>query len=386
MEQLTNTKRYKFARFVEGSRQYIVYYVWNTKQEKLQRVRDYSPEKYTGFSREIYVKDRIKQINKLLEKGAVYNPSYNPRRSKSPRLMDELQKFVLTKQSGRKRTYEVYKSNVKVLGEYLGAKNLQRISCKDVTKKIIWEYLDWLVEERQIGARTYNNYLRNTKTMFNYLINREIIKENPCRGISKKKVERGRNIAFTPKEQKVLEAWLKHNNVRLYYITRFIYYCFLRPNEVLGLRIKDIDLVSARIMVKSSVSKSGIQGACIIPSPLMELLKGMDLDKYPSHWYLFGSDTEIRKKFTAKQWFIPSPKREYRNRASEQHRTAIEQSGLAKNNDITMYSWKHTGVVKAYRNGTDLKALQMQCRHSNLDMTNTYLKSLGLESFTLPDW
>ena len=46
--------------------------------------------------------------------------------------------------------------------------------------------------------------------------------------------------------------------------------------------------------------------------------------------------------------------------------------------DLTWYSWKHSGVVKAYKSGIDIKALQRQGRWHSVDMVDRYLKSLGL--------
>ena len=43
----------------------------------------------------------------------------------------------------------------------------------------------------------------------------------------------------------------------------------------------------------------------------------------------------------------------------------------------SLYSWKHTGVVKAYKKGIDIKAIQRQCRHSSIEMTDKYMRSLG---------
>jgi integrase len=43
-------------------------------------------------------------------------------------------------------------------------------------------------------------------------------------------------------------------------------------------------------------------------------------------------------------------------------------------------------VVKAYNAGVDIKSIQRQCRHTSIDMTDNYLKSLGLyynEAFLL---
>ena len=46
--------------------------------------------------------------------------------------------------------------------------------------------------------------------------------------------------------------------------------------------------------------------------------------------------------------------------------------------EYTLYSWKHSGVVSAYNAGVDIKTIQRQCRHSSLEQTDVYLKSLGL--------
>lgn len=46
--------------------------------------------------------------------------------------------------------------------------------------------------------------------------------------------------------------------------------------------------------------------------------------------------------------------------------------------ELTLYSWKHTGNVRAYEAGVDILTIQEQNRHHNLAMTEVYLRSLGL--------
>jgi site-specific recombinase XerD len=45
---------------------------------------------------------------------------------------------------------------------------------------------------------------------------------------------------------------------------------------------------------------------------------------------------------------------------------------------VTLYSWKHTGVVSAFQAGLNIKLIQELLRHHSLEMTDIYLKSLGL--------
>jgi len=66
------------------------------------------------------------------------------------------------------------------------------------------------------------------------------------------------------------------------------------------------------------------------------------------------------------------------------HKTFLNRLGF--DDQHTLYSWKHTGVVQAYLAGVDIKSIQRQCRHSSIEMTDNYLKSLGLynnEAFLL---
>lgn len=64
---------------------------------------------------------------------------------------------------------------------------------------------------------------------------------------------------------------------------------------------------------------------------------------------------------------------------SRKHSEFLKKVGIA---DKTLYSWKHSGVVRAYKAGVDLKAIQMQCRHHSIEQTDTYLKSLGFQENT----
>ena len=88
-----------------------------------------------------------------------------------------------------------------------------------------------------------------------------------------------------------------------------------------------------------------------------------DVRKYPGHFYLFSSQKKPSIKGISKTWM------------NVHYSKLVEPLNLGK--EFTLYSWKHTGVVNAYKNGVDIKALQLQCRHHSVSQTDTYLKSLG---------
>ena len=54
------------------------------------------------------------------------------------------------------------------------------------------------------------------------------------------------------------------------------------------------------------------------------------------------------------------------------HKTFLKRLGF--DDQHTLYSWKHTGVVQAYLAGVDIKSIQRQCRHSSIEMTRRYAR------------
>jgi len=61
---------------------------------------------------------------------------------------------------------------------------------------------------------------------------------------------------------------------------------------------------------------------------------------------------------------------------TRKHKIFLERFGFDDRH--TLFSWKHTGVVMAYKAGVYFKNIQLQCRHHSIEMTENYLKSLGL--------
>jgi integrase len=57
----------------------------------------------------------------------------------------------------------------------------------------------------------------------------------------------------------------------------------------------------------------------------------------------------------------------------------LAEGGL-RGKGYTLYSWKHTGAVNAHLSGVGIKQLQLMLRHSTVQMTDIYLKSLGLRT------
>jgi integrase len=61
---------------------------------------------------------------------------------------------------------------------------------------------------------------------------------------------------------------------------------------------------------------------------------------------------------------------------TKRHKAVTQKFGY--NHRYTLYSWKHTGAADAVRAGVKIKELQLQLRHKDLQTTDIYLRSIGI--------
>lgn len=188
---------------------------------------------------------------------------------------------------------------------------------------------------------------------------------NPFSRTRKAKVAIGKNIAFTD-SQKAEITELLTPEMRLF--TRMIYFTYIRPIEILRLRCQDIRLDLGVIIIQGRYSKNRKQASITIPDEFFDELSAMKYDKFPGEWFIFGKGLK------------PGAGALGRNSVTRYHSQVLRALGY--NADYTLYSWKHTGVVAAYRSGIEIYAIMRQLRHGSLDMTQVYLKSLGLQENT----
>ena len=264
------------------------------------------------------------------------------------------------------RTMQTYRYVTKLLKEWLAANRLHGIFINQFEMQYARTYMDYLAIKKGYSGRTYNDHLTVLSTFFNCMIDREWIEKNPFRKVKKMPVEVGRNIAFTDTEKELLKNYLIDHDRKLYYFTQFIYYGFIRRSELTRLKVDNIDWNNMSIVIPSNASKNKKQESVVIPDSFIDILKEMNLQSLPGSWFIFG------RRLT------PGPEQYINyNHISTRHNTIAKNLGI--DTEKGLYSWKHSGACAAYQvlNG-DMYSLMRQLRHSELNTTQIYLKSLGL--------
>lgn len=265
-----------------------------------------------------------------------------------------------------KKTKETYERIIKYFKEWLAKEGMVNIMINQLEKADANRYIDTLISEKHLAARTRNDHLIILATLFNAMVGREWIAKNPFKKIEMKNVQVGRNVAFTDSEKEALKKLLKKKDPYLYYFTQIMYFTFIRRTELARLRVGDFDLIGNTITIPASISKNGMQESVVIPVGLEPILKEMRLEHYPSGFYVFG-----RHLFPSDMVYTNV------NHITSRHNKFLKQ--LQFHSSKTLYSWKHTGVCKAYyATGKDIYSIMRQCRHKSIETTQVYLKSLGL--------
>lgn len=341
-----------------GKRWYIEYKIYNTGTEKLQKCREWVTSKGSDENRRILSKIRIDKINERLQSGWVIE-SLKPVNSDISTFLIEL---IKTKKKLRKKTIQGYESIINNFADFLAKRGVFTIA--KITPNDCKAYLDSL---SNLSDKTKENKIISLKGIFNFAVSEEKILLSPFRKIkleTKDNDDSEAHYPYSDYEKELLEEALKNKNYNLFLFTRFIFYAFLRPKEIINLRVSNINIQTKTIIVPSSESKTTKQRVIPIIKPLLRYIIENRLTEYPKGFYLFGKGLH------------PSDIKSPMNEATNLHREILKEIKIYKSKVTTLYAWKHTGNIHAYLKKVDLSIIQKLNGHKYRETTEIYLRKL----------
>jgi integrase len=226
-------------------------------------------------------------------------------------------------------------------------------------------FLNWLATEKKLNPSTINGARSTLKSLYKPLVASKKVLSNPFDTTTKMPEHRMGAKWYKPHQQKLLKKAIQEHEPCLWLPVQYLYYCFIRRNEMRRLQVSDVDLFEGKINIPANKSKNRKNQFVTIPEPLLIQMIDLKIDSYPSDFYLIGLDG------------MPSKDQIGENYLTMKHKRITELLNLPKY--YSFYSWKHTGVVMFYKNNSGkLRELQMQLRHHSLEMVQIYLESLGI--------
>lgn len=352
---------------------YIEFWAWDVDRNQLRRKRLTKINSITSISeRLVYAARQIDLINEGLKSGYVFNDVELQRAKLASttggavtieqafNAIMELQRGILKQQNSI--SFDNYERIVKRFIRWLKRNKYHNLLLPVLNRNMVQQYASYLSGKNLSGV-TVNNYLATLRALINKMIAEHWISENPFNGIKKKKtIVTERFYPFNTAQIKEIKAYTLAKDVQMWYIINFIFYAYIRPNELRQLRVKHI--LETKINIPGSISKNGLSAQLEITGQLHQIINEMKLNQYKQNDFVFS----LNKK--------PGPVMLHMVTLGRRFSLIMDRMKYPK--EFSLYSWKHTGVIMAYKKGVSIKALQFQLRHSNILATDKYLKALGL--------
>ncbi len=355
-----NMEKFKLSRLYDvkgdlSQRWYVYFFYKNPETNKNTRFKDNIPSRFkTAISRRQWANDHMSKINKRLLTG--WNPfSFTEKRHTN---IIQAMKFVLEfkETTLRKRSFYTYRYQVHSFEKWLFKMKYQHLSVGEFNQMHAQQFMDYSKMVLKLSNRTYNYRRMHMRCFFSFLMKRDWILSNPFMCIEKLPIEEPEITCFTVDELIRVQDKLPEEDFELYAVACLIFYCFLRPAEIVRMRIRNFNFYNNTIVVAGTISKNRKHETVQIPDALVPVLRLLPFegsqDRYAFSKDLMPGTVEIAPTRIAGRW-----------------RAWADKHAINKN----IYSLKHTGVGMAIEAGINLRDLQLQLRHSSLDMTQVYV-------------
>ncbi|MDX2061779.1 MAG: site-specific integrase [Bacteroidia bacterium] len=307
---------------------------------------------------------RCAELQAEIDSGALYRQLFPPARPTPATLALalaaalEVQRLSVRPRSAHSFTYAATK-----FLDYLEAQGLAGLAPAHFTRPQALLYLDALLRAG-LSPTTRNHQAQLLRSLFNRLIERGLAEHNPFAQIRPLREEPEGHLVYTQTQQTEIVRHLEANHPRLHLLVAILYYTLARPGEVRRLPFRRYDLRRRRIHIPGPISKNGREAYVGIPDGLMDVLLASDFERFGPDDYPFSTPQ-----------LAPGPRPCAVNAMMRAYRQAL--APLDYGPGYTLYSWKHTGAVRAVEAGVQLKDLQLQLRHASLDQVDRYLRGLG---------
>ncbi len=193
------------------------------------------------------------------------------------------------------------------------------------------------------------------------MIEAEIIELNMWKTIKTLSTAEPEIVAYKPSELTFIRGELEYTKPHLWLCALFVHYGFIRPAELVRLKIGSLNFENKTISLPGSKTKNKNSNVILMPEPLYKKLIEMDYHTKPKNLLIVSNGRKL----------TPGDKEIAPTRIAEEWKEFVMDKYKI---DKGIYIMKHTGAGLLFDNGADPRSTQMQLRHESLDQTLVYLK------------
>jgi len=266
-----------------------------------------------------------------------------------------------------KSTIVNYRNKAKQLERYLEKNVGKKVTIEEVSKKHVVGFLNEVLERS--SARTRNNTRVELSSIFQTLVDNEIVPINFIQSINKLPTRPERHKTYSDARQEEIYKYLEKTDPVLLLFIQFISFNFLRPVEVCRLHIKDVDLKEKRLYVRAKNKPVKIK---IIPDIMLKAIP--DLSRMDPEHILFTPDG-IGGEWDA----IPVNRRDYFTKRFNM----VVKKHFKLGKEYGLYSFRHTFITRLYKemikNATPFEVksrIMLITGHSSMQALEKYLRDI----------
>ena len=259
-----------------------------------------------------------------------------------------------------KSSLENYTTYFNCFSAWLESKKVPLHFVYQLDRSVCSDFLDYLLLERDVSARTHNNYATWLSSFCEWLVGKGALESSPMTGWKKLKEGDKFREQLSPAMLSQLRAHLAEHDKHFLLACMLEYYTFIRPEELCSVKIGDISVAEQRIRLHGQFTKNRKDGVVGLNEEVIRLMVDLDVFNHLSSEYLFGS----REFFPG---FKKQPGRIFRERFQKLRKT------LGWPECYQFYSLKDTGI-RDLANAEGIVVARDQARHSDISTTNKYLK------------
>lgn len=320
---------------------------------QLNRIKDLKERKRKA-------KEFCRTINKLLPDGFPFN--LNRTEKQLTTCEDAIWKAFRMKtiDSTGDHSKNTMRSIARKLIEFLKSRGWEREPIHKFKRSWAYEYMDAVIESG-VNNNTYNTKLNQTRSLVKLLVVREYLDRNPFEDIPRKRKTKKKRERYTDAEIKQVLDYYRDNLPWHYKYVLLLFYTWIRPSELRGLRFCDFDVKNQLIHIPADVSKNRKQQQAVtIPTVILEEFDTPEFNGavYDSTWLVWGRQ------------FRPGTLRLGKNAMNNLNNKILTSLGV-KRIGVSFYSWKDTGMTKAAQHISQ-RALTDQARHSDPTISEIY--------------
>jgi integrase len=312
----------------------------------------------------------INFIDQQLKAGAVYNPDSRieskPKPATKPALFVDDIRAYLKRQSAtlRPNSLKTYRAFADKWDHFAKGANLEKLHTVELTPAHCLQFVDYLIA-LPICNTTRNGTIIRLKAVCNHYAEpgRERFAVSPAKHLKMFQECPETHKAYTEDQaRKVLAEIDNRGQHDLLLFVYMVHYTFGRPGrEVRLLKVRDV--LPQTVLYVATNTKSKKSKSPTIPPKLEELITRLGIRSYSPDFYVFGSEGKPGPIVRGKNYFY------------NRHADVLKKLNFPEG--YTLYSWKHTGNIRALLAGVNLRSLQNQNGHTSLKTTEIYLRSFG---------